>query len=143
MGEANNVINVDSFRQDKAAQDLLNWMEQQFPGSKQKIVALVGVPGLGQVEVGTGEAPWYSKVIDAAGQVATTYFQSKVQKETTDLQIERARQGLPPLDLSLYGAAPVTTQIDFKMSPQTKMLIWGSVAIIGAIFLVPLLTRKR
>jgi hypothetical protein len=143
MPEVNNVINVNSFRQDKAAQDLLNWMESQFPGSKQKVIALVGASELGQVEVSAGEAPWYSKVIDAAGQVATTYFQSKVQKETTDLQIERARQGLPPLDLSLYGAAPVTTQIDFKMSPQTKMLIWAGVAVVAAIFLVPMLTRKR
>jgi len=135
----NNVINVDSFRQDKAAQDLLNWMDREFPGSKQKIIETVGPPTMGASD----DTPWYSKVIDAAGQVATTYFQSKVQKETTDLQIERARQGLPPLDLSQYGAAPVTTQIDFKMSPQTKMLIWAGVAILGAVIVLPMLTRKR
>ena len=139
----NNVINVDSFRQDKAAQDLLNWLEKQYPGSKQKVVALIGAPGLGQVDVSSGEAPWYTKAIEAAGQVATTYFQSKIQKETTDLQIQRARDGLPPLDLSLYGAAPVTTQVDIKMSPQTKMMIWAGVAVVAAIFLVPMLTRKR
>ncbi len=135
----NNVINVDSFRQDKAAQDLLNWMEREFPGSKQKIIETVGPPTMGASD----DVPWYSKVIDAAGQVATTYFQSKVQKETTDLQIERARQGLPPLDLSQYGAAPITTQVAFKMSPQTKMLIWAGVAILGAVILLPMLTRKR
>ena len=139
----NNVVNLNSPRQDKAAQDLLNWLEAQYPGSKQKVIALIGAPGMGQVDVSAGDAPWYSKVIDAAGQVATTYFQSKVQKETTDLQIERARQGLPPLDLSLYGAAPVTTQIDFKMSPQTKMFVWAGVAVVAAIFLIPMLTRKR
>ena len=139
----NNVVNLNSPRQDKAAQDLLNWLEAQYPGSKQKVIALIGAPGMGQVDVSAGDAPWYSKVIDAAGQVATTYFQSKIQKETTDLQIERARQGLPPLDLSLYGAAPVTTQVDIKMSPQTKMMIWAGVAVVAAIFLVPMLTRKR
>ena len=139
----NNVVNLNSPRQDKVAQDLLNWLEKQYPGSKQKVIALIGAPGMGQVEVSGGEAPWYSKVIDAAGQVATTYFQSQIQKETTDLQIERARQGLPPLDLSLYGAAPVTTQVDIKMSPQTKMMIWAGVAVVAAIFLVPMLTRKR
>ncbi len=137
-----NVINVNSFRQDKAAQELLNWMEQQYPGSKQKVLETVGAPTLGAADT-AGDVPWYSKIIDAAGQVATTYFQSKVQKETTDLQIERARQGLPPLDLSRYGAAPITTQVDFKMSPQTKMLIWAGVAILGAVLLIPTLSRKR
>ncbi len=139
-----NVINVNSFRQDKAAQDLLNWMEQQYPGSKQKVVALIGPPsGMGATDTAGNADPWYSKVIDAAGQVATTYFQSKIQKETTDLQIERARQGLPPLDLRQYGAAPITTQVDFKMSSQTKLLIWAGVAVLGAVILIPMLSRKR
>jgi hypothetical protein len=138
-----NVVNADLYRKDKAAKDLLNWMESQVPGSREKVISLVGSKGMGQVETSTGNAPWYSKVIDAAGQVATTYFQGKVQKETTDLQIERARQGLPPLDLSLYGAAPVTTQVDIKMSPQTKMMIWAGVAVLGAIILLPMMSRKR
>jgi hypothetical protein len=138
-----NVVNADSYRKDKAAKELLNWMETQVPGSREKVISLVGSPGLSQVETSTGDAPWYSKVIDAAGQVAATYFQGKVQKETTDLQIERARLGLPPLDLSKYGAAPVTTQVDIKMSPQTKMMIWAGVAVLGAIILLPMMSRKR
>jgi len=134
-----NIVNADAYRKNRAAVDLLNWLDTQRPGTKAEIIGQIGSPGLGA----TDNTPWYTKAIEAAGQVANTYFQGKVQKETTDLQIERARQGLPPLDLSQYGAAPITTQVDVKMSPQVKTMIWVGGGLLAAIILLPLLTGKR
>jgi len=140
MPDTANIINADKHR---AAQDLLNWMDREFPGSKEKILKTVGSPGMGQAETTTANAPWYSKIIEAAGQVGNAYYQSKIQKETADIQISRAQQGLPPLDLSKYGPAPITTEVAVKMSPQTKTMLWVGGGLLAAIILLPLLTGKR
>lgn len=139
------VIKQTDPAKEKAAFDLLNWLESQFPGSKAEILAKIDAPDMGQTEPAAAAEPWYKQAIDAASQIATGYFQSKVQKETTDIQIERARQGLPPLDLTKYGPAPVTVQhqITGAMSPQTKTLLWVGAGILAAVVLFPLLNKKR
>lgn len=139
------VIKQNDTAKEKAAFDLLDWLESQFPGSKAEILAKIDAPNMGQAETVAAPEPWYKQAIDAASQIATGYFQSKVQKETTDIQIERARQGLPPLDLTKYGPAPVTVQhqIGTGLSPQTKTMLWVGAGILAAVVLLPLLTKKR
>jgi len=131
---------------EKAAIDLLNWLESQYPGIKAEINASIEAPGVGQApELVAETAPWYQQVVAAASQIATGYFQSKVQKETTDIQIERAKKGLPPLDLTKYGPAPVTVQhqITGSMSPQTKTLLWVGAGLLAAFVLWPIINKRR
>lgn len=45
---------------------------------------------------------WYQNVLQTAAQLATTYLTLDQQKELLRIQNERARQGLPPLDVSQY-----------------------------------------
>ncbi len=145
MGDLH-LINGNPNAEEKAAIDLLNWLDGQFPGIKAEIIASIDAPGVGQVsEPETTAVPWYQQAIAAASQIGTAYFQTKVQKETTDIQIERAKQGLPPLDLTKYGPAPVTVQhqITGSMSPQTKMLLWVGAGLLAAFVFWPIINKRR
>jgi hypothetical protein len=50
----------------------------------------------------TQAVPWYQSVLQTVTQAATAYLTLDQQKELLRIQNERARQGLPPLDVSQY-----------------------------------------
>lgn len=50
-------------------------------------------------EFGAGGSDWIDSISKAAGALAMT----KAQRELLDVQIDRAKRGLPPLDSSQYG----------------------------------------
>ncbi len=62
------------------------------------------------------EESWLDKLIDTASNLAPAVFQTWQQKEIMDMQLERARQGLPPLDTTQM--AP-TIRIQTELSPET------------------------
>lgn len=57
---------------------------------------------LGDTAATTAPAPWYQSFLQTLAQTATTYLTLDQQKELLRIQNERARQGLPPLDVSQY-----------------------------------------
>ncbi len=61
------------------------------------------------------EESWLDKVIGAATTIAPAYLQFKQQKEILDMQLERAKQGLPPLETAYL--AP-TVRIQPELSPE-------------------------
>lgn len=68
--------------------------------------------------------PWYETV---ATGIATAYQ----LKTLTDLNADRARNGLPPLDMSA-----IAPQINVGLPPeQLKLLMIGVAAIVAAIYL--------
>lgn len=74
---------------------------------------------------------YLSALLRVAGAVVTT----DAQRKLLNVQIDRANKGLPPLDMSQYGAG-----VNVGLSPETlKMLGFG----VGALALVFLLTRSR
>jgi hypothetical protein len=125
-----------------AANALLNWLEKTYPGSKSKILKRAQ-GSLGADETTTPAAvPWYEKLLNAAKEVIPVYYQYKSNKQITDLQMNRANQGLAPLDVSQYSAPPVTVQhtFDNQISPDTKTALMIGGGILGAIILLPMLT---
>lgn len=72
--------------------------------------------------------------IDAISRAMTTVAMADYQRRIINAQLERARQGLPPLQPSEYAPA-----INVGLSPQTRnLLIYGGIALA-----VVLLLRRR
>jgi len=68
---------------------------------------------------------WISAISRAAGQVAMADYQRRL----LNVQLERARQNLPPLDVSQYG---VGVQVS---APQLNMLVYGGLALVAVLLL--------
>ena len=91
----------------------------------------------------SGEA-WYVGILDFAKQAVPAYLAYDAQKDIMDLNMERARQGLDPIDPGIaapqvrvvhdFPPAVQDTIRDFKMGGM-QILLWGGLAI-GAFFLV-------
>jgi len=75
--------------------------------------ARVGEPptgsGLGQITktATTTEtsSSWFSRLTDTLSTLAPSYLQYKSQKELLEIQLQRAQEGLPPLETSQYAPA--------------------------------------
>lgn len=86
-------------------------------------------PGISSV-VAQQQTPgesWTDTLLKVLPGIAATYQ----QRQILAAQVERARQGLPPLDMSQYGL-----QVSVGMSSDTKMLIGVSVAALAAVLLM-------
>jgi len=80
-------------------------------------------------------------IVFGVSQAYLTAEQLKAQKKILDLQLQRAQQGLPPLDINMqsYGFGPQAT---VGLSSDTKtLLMWGGAAL-AAVYLVPKLLRR-
>lgn len=78
------------------------------------------------------EEGWLDKLIGATKEIAPAYLQFQQQKEIMDMQVQRAKQGLPPLDTS-FVAPTVKIQADIG-SGITKLalplLAIGGIALL-------------
>lgn len=90
--------------------------------------------GMGQAE-GDVESATSTDWGQTLLELARGYAEYDLQKEALDVNLARAQQGLPPLDLSTYGAG---VQIGMAPSTQNTLLIIGAV-IAGALILPKLL----
>lgn len=74
--------------------------------------------------------------MDSLARLLPILAATEQQKKLLDVQAERARQGLPPLDVSQYSAG---AKVAFSLDPGLqKMLVIGGAALLGILFL----TRK-
>lgn len=139
----------------KAVAAFLNWADQRAPGIKQEIIraANVGPSNMGALgqdntATDTAGAPWYTKIIDAAEKIIPTVYQYKTQKKVWDLQMQRAKQGQEPLDVSQYTAPPIRVQVEptatsFEIAPETKRMLWIGGAVVGGLILFSMLNRNN
>lgn len=87
---------------------------------------------------------WYSDVLSFAKEAIPAYLAYDAQKDIMDMNIERAKQGLPPVDPGMTAPQvkvihqlppEVQTSInDFKMGG-INVLLWGALAV-GGFFLI-------
>lgn len=84
-------------------------------------------------------ASWVTNIRDillGASQVYLAKTQLDTQKKVLDMQLQRAQQGLAPLDINpaTYGLQPT---VGVGVSNDTKqLLIWGGVGL-AAVYLLP------
>lgn len=76
---------------------------------------------------------WYDALARLLPVLASTYQ----QKQLLSVQVERARNGLPPLDVSQY-APGVNVGVDEKTR---TLLMWGGIAALG--LLAYMATRRN
>lgn len=96
---------------------------------------------MGQLPVGFGQATppitgptipeeqaeegWLDKLIGAATTIAPAYLQFQQQKDILDMQLERAKQGLPPLETAYM--AP-TVRIQTELTPEAARTARAGIA---------------
>lgn len=84
---------------------------------------------------------WISNIASAFSQFGTAYANYRNQAQWNDLQLQRARQGLPPLPTTGYSAPGVGVNVG--ISPQVQqLLIIGGVGL-GAVLLVNAFAGRR
>jgi hypothetical protein len=86
---------------------------------------------------------WVDSIKDVVMTAAQTYLtkqQVDAQKKVLDIQLQRAQQGLPPLNLDLaqYGLTPTA---NVGLAPDTmRLVMWGGLAL-AAVYLLPKLLK--
>ena len=94
-------------------------------------------PGL-STQIASQASPGES-LLQAALRLAPTLVMANSQRQLLDVQLQRAQQGLPPLDASQYGVG-----VSVGLSPDVqKYLLIGGVALLAAIFILPRIGANR
>ena len=76
--------------------------------------------------------------VDTLARILPSVLATVQQKDLLDVQVQRAKQGLPPLDVSQY-----TSGVSVGLSQQTKdLLLYGGLAAMG-VWLVTSLHKHR
>lgn len=154
--------NSTTAEREKSLNQFLDWLNIKFPGSKRKILSRANLKvtflaGLGQGEEFEGppsflmeqpaETNWFAdtfdKVIEATASIIPAYTNYELQKSAYEIQLERAKTGQAPLDLSKYGTMPIRVEhgVDYRtaippMTEDTKNTLMIGGGIILALFLM-------
>jgi hypothetical protein len=125
----------------------LSWLQQNHPALASAAIDYADSPNNNMS--GLGEESWWQKLAAGATALGTTYLALKNQRDTMKLNIARAEQGLPPLDVA--ATAPVIrTQVE--IDPALARKIGGGIGaglnttmlMVGAgILLVVLLMGRK
>lgn len=100
---------------------------------------------------GLGAIDWggvFNNIVTTVKDAVPAYLSAKQQKEIMDMQLERAKQGLPPADISNYTPSikvepninPETEKAITRVASETlttgfkKLLPWGIGLIGGLLF---------
>lgn len=144
---------------DTGGRGFLQWLKASQPtlyrGISQRLANQPALAGLGlnipatdiatQTPSTSATPGWVDSIKNLALTFAQTYLtkqQVDAQKKVLDIQLERARQGLAPLDLDLsqYGLTPTA---NVGLAPDTRtLLMWGGIAL-AAVYLLPKLLSRR
>jgi hypothetical protein len=132
----------------------LMWLQQRQPYLYGRIRDRIPAPqlaGLGGTDPLIASAPTSSTsnsiveglktLLLGAGQVLLTKEQMKAQQKIIDLQLERARAGLPPADIdpTQYGLPAPGFKVGVDADAKRMLYIGGGVA--AGLLLLYLLTR--
>jgi len=115
----------------------LEWLKKTYPlvfeAAYEKMYREQGL----QAETPT-EENWLDKILNSVSQVAPAILSLKQQKELLDIQMDRAKKGLPPLEVSQY--AP-TVNVGVSSDVMDKILKIG--VPLSLAFLAVKLLGKR
>lgn len=121
------------------------WFKENMPTIYKAAVArlkdsdrgVIAARSLGQT---TEESPgFFDKLLGTIQTLAPELIKARAQKELLDVQLDRARQGLPPLDTTQYAPA-----VQVSMDPETiyrtasaaSPMLWGVPLALLAGFLL-------
>lgn len=85
----------------------------------------------------TNATPWYQNFLSSLANIATTYLTVDQQKQLNTINLQRAQQGLRPLDVTAY-----TGGVNVGLSSSTQNTALMVAGIIGGLFLVSKLIKR-
>lgn len=126
-----------------AQAQFLTWAQNKFPdlyAAAIKAASNGQLSGLGVHD--TAETPpAYDSIVDKIVALGGGYLTYTMQKKIINMNIERAKMGLPPIDIAAAGAAPVV-QTEVNISPammdSLKQSLGGGMQQIGLLIAVGL-----
>jgi hypothetical protein len=139
----------------------LSWLAMTQPRTHEKLLAKVTSPSLSGLgftaaisavtpAVLESTAPASASTADKVKDIILTLSQGyltvqqmNAQKKVLDLQLARAKEGLPPLNLDMQQYGLTGPQVTVGMSPDTKKLLMIGGIGLGAVLLLPQLLGKR
>ena len=151
---------LDLNRTQLARAQFLTWLKRTSPmtfqhalkvaeTAKSHFVAQSGNPralsGLGENTDGTvSTKTWWQSLAEGITQAGTAYLAYKGQKANIDLNLQRAQQGLPPIDYSRYTAPTVRTQVDVSPEILARLREGGTntLLLVGGIAAAALLLPR-
>lgn len=136
------------------ARKFLHWVKFTHPALYADAERRSGMAGLGQdaktklpTATAITEQPGpFQRFLSTITSLAPSYIQARSQQQLLEVQLDRARQGLPPLNASQYAPA-VQLSVDPAMyTPQLEALkpwlLYGGLAL-GGFFLFRMLAGGR
>ncbi len=132
--------------QNNAALQLALWLKRKYPKLYAASISSRGLSGLGDTAPSTSTTPaattgWLDTLTGMLKQAVPVYLSTYQQKQLIDINIERAKQGLPPVDQS-----SIAPQVNVSLPPEQMNQITsaGKYALIGVGVLgVAFLLSKR
>lgn len=106
----------------------------------------VQIPSLSSTEGQTDSTPLptttaTSQIIDTVKQAAAAFLPLITQQKLLQINVDRARQGLPPIDTASYESASQGINVGVNRSTQQTLLMLA--AGIGAVYLLSQVIGKR
>ncbi len=126
-----------------AQAQFLTWMQNKHPDLYAAAINAASNGRLSGMGIAEGEpAPTsFSSIIDKITTLGGSYLTYTMQKKIINMNIERAKIGLPPIDIAAAGAAPVI-QTEVNISPamiaSLKESLGGGMQQIGLLIAVGL-----
>lgn len=98
----------------QSKQEFINWMRQNQPFIYEIAVERANLLDKGLGNISENVTGFFNNLVDTVKNVAPQYINFRQQKKLLDIQINRAKNNLPPLDADKFTPAikiaPVITQ---------------------------------
>lgn len=158
---------------EKAVSEFMSWLKRFEPRAYAYVKSRVGSPPnegifaalntFGQVDpyggvgVPTASPPasstggwmdYINSALSVAKEAIPAYFQYETQKDLMEMNIERAKQGLPPIDPGvvapqvkvIHDVPPEAQQAISQFKVGGNVLLWGAIGL-GAFLLIRMFAR--
>jgi len=123
----------------RAQQQFVSWFAKNYPAMNEQVQNRIDADQSLAASDATQKPPsiWAS-IVGGIKDLAPAYLQFRNQKKIMAMQLQRAKQGLPPLNVEQL--AP-TVRVQAGLSPDIKRFILPAMALIGGLGLF-LVLRK-
>ncbi len=123
-----------------AQQQFIAWFRQNYPAMSEQVQNRVdNDQSLAASDTTQKPESIWGSIVSGIKDLAPAYLQFKNQKKIMAMQLARAKQGLPPLNVEQL--AP-TVRVQAGLSPDIKRMILPAIAILGALGLFMVLRKK-
>lgn len=130
-------MEVSATKAQRARVTFLQWLAKNHPALYERIIGKIDRP-VGLSGFADSLTNVFNTVTESLPKLADTYIQTKAQYEQLRLNLERAKQGLTPIDVSgqpLPLAEPPRS--DVLELPTTGISpVWLALGAVGAVLLL-------